>query len=175
MGSGKTTIGIRLARRLGLQFFDCDHEIESRTGVSINLIFDIEGEAGFRERETNMLRELAEKSGVLVATGGGAVLSADNREVLRRTGTVVYLETPVQKQLQRLRRDRSRPLLQTRDRAKKREELAQHRNPLYENLADLKFPARAGTIDNAVDRIAEAISSLQHADPDPARVAPSDD
>lgn len=157
MGSGKTTIGQRLARRLGLVFYDSDHEIESRTGASINLIFDIEGESGFRERETKMLRELTSKEGVLVATGGGAVLAETNRELLRRTGTVVYLETPVHRQLQRLRRDKSRPLLQTPGKARRLEELAERRNPLYEEVADLRFPARSAAVDKTVERIYRAL------------------
>ncbi len=153
MGSGKTTIGQRLAQRLGLEFFDSDQEIESRTGVSINLIFEIEGEAGFRKRESSMLKELS--------TGGGAVLSAGNRKLLRQTGTVIYLETPVKRQLQRLRRDVSRPLLKTPDRARKLEEMAEKRNPLYEEVADLTFPARAASVDKAVNSIFQALSKPQ--------------
>lgn len=165
MGSGKTTIGQRLAHRLGLEFHDCDHEIEAHTGASINLIFDIEGESGFRERESRMLQELTTRQGVLIATGGGAVLKPENRDLLRRTGTVIYLQTPVKRQLQRLRRDRSRPLLQSGERARKLEELAAARNPLYEELADLVFPARSGSIEKTVQRIFHALGEHEAARP----------
>lgn len=172
MGSGKTTIGQKLARRLGLEFFDCDAEIEARTGVSINLIFEIEGESGFRERESRMLQELAGRDGVLIATGGGAVLAESNRNLLKRTGTVVYLETPVRRQLQRLRRDRSRPLLQTAERERRLQELAETRNPLYEQVADLVFPARSGPIDSTVEILFEALRAQQDAAPEAGRAAP---
>lgn len=173
MGSGKTTIGQRLAGKLGLDFFDSDHEIEARTGASINLIFDIEGESGFRERETRMLRELTAREGVLIATGGGAVLADVNRGLLRSTGTVVYLKTPVRKQLNRLRRDRSRPLLQTRERAEKLEELAAIRNPLYEEVADLVFPARSGSIEKTVQKICRALEGRSPAEPEAEPAAPA--
>lgn len=163
MGSGKTTIGQRLARQLGLAFYDCDQEIEARTGASVNLIFDIEGEAGFRERERQVLAELTAQRGVLLATGGGTVVSAANRELLGRTGIVVYLRTSVRQQLERLRRDRSRPLLQTRNKEHKLKELAEQRDPLYEELADLVFPSRSRNIDIAVTQIHEAICSFKAA------------
>ena len=169
MGSGKTTIGQKLADRLGLRFFDSDQEIEARSGVSISLIFEIEGESGFRERESRMLRELSAHEGVLIATGGGAVLAESNRKLLKRTGIVVYLETPVRKQLQRLRRDRSRPLLQTPERERRLEELAEQRNPLYEEVADLVFPARSGSVDSTVEKICEALRDRQGAGPDAER------
>ena len=161
MGSGKTTIGQRLARRLGLDFYDSDQEIESRTGASVNLIFDVEGEVGFREREHQVLAELAAQSGVLVATGGGTVLSAANREILKRTGIVVYLRTSVRQQLERLRRDRTRPLLKSGNKEHKLKELAEQRDPLYEELADLVFPSRNRNIDSAVDQIHEAICDFK--------------
>lgn len=173
MGSGKTTLGQRLAAKLGLDFFDCDHEIEARTGASINLIFDIEGESGFRERETRMLRELTGRDGVLVATGGGAVLADVNRDLLKSTGTVVYLKTPVRKQLHRLRRDRSRPLLQTRERAEKLEELAEIRNPLYEEIADLIFPARSGSIEKTLQKICRALEERMHPGSEAEPTAPA--
>ena len=142
MGSGKTSIGSRVARILGMQFIDCDHELEEQTGASVSLIFDIEGEEGFRARESRLLEDLTSRSGLLVATGGGAILHKENREMMSRTGLVVYLETPVEQQLRRLSRDRSRPLLQTDDRRKKLERLAAERNPLYREIADIEFPAR---------------------------------
>ena len=106
MGSGKTTLGRRAASLLGLDFIDCDEEIERRTGASVNLIFDIEGEAGFRCRESRLLEELAGRDGALIATGGGVVTVPDNRDVLRRSGFVVWLPTSVQQQLRRLEMDK---------------------------------------------------------------------
>jgi shikimate kinase len=140
MGSGKTTIGLRISKLLGMKFFDCDRELEAHTGASVNLIFDVEGESGFRDRETLMLQKLTAMENVIVATGGGAVLRAENREMLSRSGLVVYLQTSVSQQLKRLRRDRSRPLLQKGDREQKLTEFAASRNPLYEKLADIIFP-----------------------------------
>lgn len=141
MGSGKTTIGKKLSGLLGLQFLDCDHELEQTTGASVNLIFDIEGEEGFRERETRVLEELVGKQNVLVATGGGVVVRKRNREILRAGGLVVYLKTPVERQLARLARDNSRPLLQTPDKEQRLQKLAAIRNPLYEEVADIIFPS----------------------------------
>lgn len=143
MGSGKTTIGRQVAERLGLEFFDCDEEIEKRTGASINLIFDIEGEAGFRQREAGMLKSLAEREGALIATGGGVVLSAANRRLMKRNGFVVWLRTPVEHQLQRLENDKQRPLLQGSGRRQKLENLAKERDPLYREVADMVFESRA--------------------------------
>jgi shikimate kinase len=139
MGSGKTTLGRRVAAELGLKFVDADQELERQTGVSVNLIFDIEGETGFRERETKMLREVTALDGVLVATGGGAILSEVNRDLLRENGFVVWLKTTVEQQLRRLGRDKARPLLQTRDREHRLRSLARVRDPLYAEVADLVF------------------------------------
>lgn len=161
MGSGKTTIGQRVAALLGLEFLDCDHELEAHTGASVNLIFEIEGEQGFRERETRMLEQLSAREGVLVATGGGAVIREANRKLLRERGLVVYLKTPVAQQLKRLRRDKSRPLLQTDDRKEKLLRLARQRNPLYEELADIEFPARNRSADAAAADLAETIRTFR--------------
>ena len=160
MGSGKTTIGQRLAQKLGLKFHDSDHEIEATTGASVNLIFDIEGETGFRERETRMLDKLTQMSGVLVATGGGIVLSEKNRQLLRQGGTVVYLSTSVQQQMDRLRRDKTRPLLQTEDKQTKLEELAEIRNPLYEAIADITVTIRGRNVDGTIQSIMEALQQF---------------
>ena len=157
MGSGKTTIGQRVAKRLGLEFFDCDQELELQTGASVSLIFDVEGEEGFRERETRMLEQLTQRSGVLVATGGGVVLQKRNRELLQRSGLVVYMSTSVAQQLRRLRRDRSRPLLQTADRKAKLARLAAQRNPLYEELADIEFPSQNRGLEATAQSLAELI------------------
>jgi shikimate kinase len=140
MGAGKTTIGRRVAERLGLDFHDLDHEIEEHTGVTIPLIFELEGENGFRQREQAVLAELAAGTGMVVSTGGGAVLSEANRRCLRERGYVVYLETSVDQQLARLARDRNRPLLAAPNRRERLLELAAVREPLYREVADLIVP-----------------------------------
>lgn len=171
MGSGKTTVGQRVAQLLGLEFLDCDHELENRTGASVALIFDVEGEAGFRDRETRMLEELTARRGVLLATGGGVVLSQRNRELLRRSGLVVYLSTSVAQQIKRLRRDRSRPLIQTSDRRERLRRLADERNPLYEELADIDFPSRDRSPDISARKLAELISEHMNRE-DPGAATP---
>ena len=112
MGSGKTTVGKQLAKRRRMEFVDSDHLIEERCGVSISTIFDIEGEDGFRKRETKMLTELCERSGVVLATGGGAIASEGNRILLRKSGYIVYLKTSIETQLARTQRSQNRPLLE---------------------------------------------------------------
>lgn len=135
MGSGKTSVGKVLARLLGKDFVDSDQEIERATGVRIPVIFEIEGEAGFRAREHRMLAGLVARENILLATGGGAVLSAENRDLLKNRGTVVYLRAPVRALLKRTQRDRNRPLLQVPDPVAKMSELYEQRDPLYRELA----------------------------------------
>ncbi|MEO6687965.1 MAG: shikimate kinase [Dokdonella sp.] len=137
MGAGKTTVGRQIADLFRMPFFDLDHEIESHTGASVNLVFELEGEAGFRRREATMLADLAARSGVVVATGGGAVLDPDNRRCLRERGFVIWLDAAIDAQLARLARDRQRPLLHAPDRRARLEQLALDRNPLYAEIADL--------------------------------------
>ena len=137
MGAGKTTVGRLLARRLKLRFFDCDHEIEHRCGVKVPLIFDIEGEAGFRARETQVLAELTALEGVVLATGGGAVLSEANRRRLAAGGTVIYLCAQPEDLYERVRQDRNRPLLATADPLGRLRQLYVQRDPLYREVADL--------------------------------------
>jgi len=156
MGSGKTTIGRQLAQELGLVFHDCDQELEKATGASVSLIFDVEGEAGFRERETRLLRELAGRRGVLVATGGGVVTREENRRLLRSSGLVVWLKATVEQQLVRLGHDKSRPLLQTPDRRARLKRLAAERDPLYGQVADLEFPSQ----DRGSKSAARALSQI---------------
>jgi shikimate kinase len=137
MGAGKTAVGRQLARMLGARFLDCDAEIEKRTGVDIPYIFDKEGEAGFREREKETVAALSELHGMVIATGGGAVLDPDNRIRLRDSGTVIYLRTSVDEQLDRTSRTRHRPLLAGGNRREVLEKLMAVRAPLYEELADI--------------------------------------
>lgn len=137
MGAGKTTIGRLLARRLKRGFVDSDQVIEERTGVKIPLIFEIEGEQGFRRRESLVLEELARERQLVVATGGGVVLNADNRACLVRSGWVVYLYVPARILWERTRQDKSRPLLQVADPRARIEALFNERDPLYRSIADI--------------------------------------
>jgi len=137
MGSGKSTIGNIIARRLHREFQDSDHFIEERTGVDIARIFDIEGEQGFRDRESNALRELLSENNRVIATGGGSVLRSENRQLLKQKGYIVFLDTTVNQQMHRLRRDKKRPLLQTENPRERLESLLAERRPIYLDLADL--------------------------------------
>ena len=137
MGSGKTSVGKVLARLLNKDFVDSDHEIERVTGVRVPVIFEIEGEAGFRARERKMIAEIVARENILLATGGGAVLAKENRDLLRAHGTVIYLRAPVKSLLKRTQHDRSRPLLQVADPAAKLTELYEQRDPLYREVAHL--------------------------------------
>lgn len=158
MGSGKTTVGRALAERWGLQFIDVDEAIEARSGVEVDRIFEVEGEAGFRARETRMLQELAGHHHVVIATGGGSVLAADNRTLLKSTGVTVWLKTSVTQQLRRLARDRRRPLLQSPDRKARLEAMAKARDPLYAECADIIVPSANLTPALMAERAAEQIS-----------------
>jgi shikimate kinase len=158
MGAGKSSIGRRLAQRLGLAFVDADQAIEAATGASVRTIFEMEGEAGFRERESLVLQELCAGHGRLIATGGGAVLREHNRELLRRAGFVVWLRTPVERQLERLGNDRSRPLLQTADRAQRLRQLAADRDPLYAATCDLVFDSDQRRVGIAVERLVQQLA-----------------
>ncbi len=137
MGAGKSTVGRRLADALHRAFVDSDTEIERRTGVGIPLIFELEGEAGFRAREAAMIAELGQQSGIVLATGGGAVLDPASRAALAAAGTVIYLRTSVAEQLRRVGRDRNRPLLAGGDPRTRLSELLLVREPLYRSVADL--------------------------------------
>jgi shikimate kinase len=137
MGAGKTTVGRCLARQLGRTFIDSDDEIQKRTGVTIPHIFEVEGEAGFRKRESLVIRDLMLRDNIVLATGGGAVLAAENRAAMREGGSVVYLKGSVHDLWQRTRHDRNRPLLQTADPRARLQELLIQRDPLYVEVADL--------------------------------------
>lgn len=160
MGAGKSTIGRRLAQRLGLDFRDADRELEERTGVDIPLIFELEGEAGFRAREKALLDELTHLSGTVLATGGGAVLDPDNRARLQNRGVVVFLRTSVQEQLRRLSHDRHRPLLQTPDRQARLEALRAIRDPLYRQVADIEVETNGKRMHRVVQQIARRYLEL---------------
>jgi shikimate kinase len=137
MGAGKTTIGKLLAHSLDKTFFDSDREIQKRTGVSIPVIFEIEGEPGFRKRETEVLSELVKSENIVLSTGGGAILSATNRELLVRHGTVIYLRASIDDLWRRTRQDKNRPLLQTTNPRKRLVELYAQRDPLYRETAHI--------------------------------------
>jgi len=137
MGVGKTTIGRVLSEELGMDFFDSDREIEASTGADIPWIFDVEGEVGFRIRESKMIEILTQRKKIVLATGGGAILAPENRRWLSSRGTVVYLRASIKQQFERTSRDKNRPLLQTPDPEKRIKELMQLREPLYREAADL--------------------------------------
>lgn len=157
MGVGKSSIGRRLAARLGRTFVDCDEELIHRTGVEIDVIFEIEGEAGFRTRESRLLRELAEQCGIVMATGGGAVLMPENRAALKAHGTVVFLNADPELLARRTARDRKRPLLQTGNRLERLRELIAEREPLYREVADCIVDTGHGSVANSVEMICQQL------------------
>lgn len=158
MGAGKSAVGRLLGERLVLRFADLDHEIEQSTGAPIPTIFECEGEAGFRARERATLQSLLAGDGLVLATGGGAVLDADNRCLLCERCFVVHLHLDVPAQLQRLARDRSRPLLQRPDRERALRELAAIRSPLYDEIADLRFDTGNDNATHAATALAELLA-----------------
>ncbi len=153
MGAGKTSVGRVLAKRFGKTFFDSDQEIERRTGVRIPVIFEIEGEAGFRRREAQVLAELTRESNIVLATGGGAILDPTSRALLRSTGTVIYLRAEPNDLWLRTRHDRNRPLLQGENPLRRLTELREQRDPLYRETAHLIVDTGAQTIRSLVGRI----------------------
>jgi shikimate kinase len=163
MGAGKTSVGRRLARRLGKTFYDCDEEIERATGVKISVIFEIEGEAGFRAREAKMLSELVAQRDIVLATGGGAVLSADNRRLLTENGVVIYLRAVAADLWQRTRHDRNRPLLKTDQPLAKLEQLFAERDPLYRSVADIIVDTGNQSLGSLVQRVEQQLIEHQSA------------
>ena len=162
MGAGKTVIGRRLAKELKCDFLDSDQEIEKRTGASISLIFEIEGELGFRKRECTMLEELTQRQGAIISTGGGVVIERKNRELLARHGFVIYLHAPLDKLIERTSRDRNRPLLQTEKPRKRLEALIDERDPLYRQVADLIIDTGHRTVRNIVHDLVDKIKRYEN-------------
>lgn len=159
MGAGKTSIGRRLAGQFGMRFVDLDHTIEAATGAPIPLIFELEGEAGFRQREAVTLQQFSASEGIVLACGGGVVLDAGNRRQLAAHGFVVYLQTRIEHQIERLRRDTQRPLLATPDRRQRLQALNDQRESLYREVADLCIEPRQEPIRRASARIAAHIAA----------------
>lgn len=153
MGAGKSTVGRRLAQALDLPFCDSDREIEQRTGANIPLIFELEGEAGFRARERNMIEELTNQEHFVLATGGGAILDPDNRRRMTARGQVIYLHATVDQQLARTARDHNRPLLQTDDPRARLEALIAVRDPLYREIAALVIETDKRSVHSVVQEI----------------------
>jgi shikimate kinase len=161
MGSGKSAVGRQLARLLRFTFYDSDADIEAKTGVDVAYIFDKEGEAGFRLREKESIERLSRLDGIVLATGGGAVIDADNRRVLAERGTVVYLETSVEQQLQRTRHGRHRPLLNDTDPQAKLKELMLRRAALYAEIADLTVSTNGRRVQLVAEEIHQALRRVR--------------
>ena len=157
MGAGKTTIGRQIAKLFGYDFFDSDREIEDRTGASIPLIFELEGEEGFRKREQEVIAELCQKNHIVLATGGGAVLKKENQQNLQRSGTIVYLCAGIDDLLERTSRDKNRPLLQTDDPRAKLQSILSEREPIYRELADIILETNKMTVHAAVKKLEKAL------------------
>lgn len=169
MGAGKTSVGRVLAKRLGKTFYDSDHVIEERTGVRIPVIFDIEGEEGFRAREQAVIRELTDLKNVVLATGGGAVLDAENRRMLRERGTVIYLRAAVRELINRTRHDKNRPLLQTSDPQVRLAAIFEQRDPLYKEVAHLVIETGTPSMHSLVNRLEAQLVAHQAQTANPAR------
>lgn len=159
MGAGKTSVGRLLARRLHKEFLDADAEVEHATGVKIPLIFEIEGETGFRAREEKMIEKLTGMNGIVLATGGGAVLSAVNRRRLKERGRVIYLRAAPEDLWRRTRRDQNRPLLQTADPLGRLRMLHEQRDPLYREVADLVVDTGAQSVAHLTTRIQQMLTA----------------
>lgn len=160
MGAGKTTIGRQLADCLAMDFVDLDEEVEARCGANVAWIFDIEGEPGFRRREAQLLNELSERQGIVLATGGGAVLNKRNRQLLQQRGIVVYLQSSVEQLLERTRLDRKRPLLQVDNPEEVLARIVHDREPLYREIADLVVATRSHRPQRAAADLAEQLRHL---------------
>ncbi len=161
MGAGKTTMGRQIAKRLQMDFEDSDHAIEAHTGADIPLIFEKEGEEGFRRRETAMIDELTQRPNLVLATGGGAVLAEVNRKHLKQRGLVIYLHSDIKHLMDRVRHDRNRPLLQTEDPEAKLREIMAIREPIYRETADIIINTGQQSIRNVINVILDKIKTFQ--------------
>lgn len=153
MGAGKTTVGRNIARRLKMEFFDSDREVENLCGVSIPTIFEYEGEQGFRDRETKVIDELSQRSSILLATGGGSILREENRRLLSQRGTVIYLHVNLKEQFSRISNDKNRPLLQTANPKETLRKMMLERAPIYESVADYRVNSNGRNMRNVVDQV----------------------
>lgn len=158
MGAGKTTIGRQLAKKLSIDFYDSDYEIEKRTGVKISLIFEIEGEEGFRRRETQVLRELSQMNKIVLSTGGGALIQTENREVLRNNGYIIYLKSSPEMLFKRTAGDKRRPLLQGDNRLEQIRKILTEREPAYIEMADEIIDSEKMSIKQIIQKIIEQIN-----------------
>lgn len=161
MGTGKTTIGCKLAEQLGMDFIDIDNEIERKTGADIPLIFELEGEEGFRKRESLALKEASIKSNIVIATGGGAIIKKQNRNILNSTGLTIYLRTPLEQLIKRTEKDRNRPLLQTEDPEKTLADLLKKREHLYEDVADIIFETDKKPLRDIISEITQLLDNTE--------------
>lgn len=157
MGAGKSTVGRQLARRLKLDFYDSDRVIVEKTGVPISTIFDIEGEQGFRDRETDTLKELSNYDGCVIATGGGSLIRPENREVIANTGCVIYLRTSAERLYSRIKHDQARPLMQTDNPLQTLKDLLATREPAYLDAADIVIRTGSQKVGVVIHRIEQAI------------------
>ncbi len=162
MGTGKTTIGRQLAKNLSVSFYDSDHEIEKRTGVKIALIFEIEGEEGFRRRETQILNELSQMNNIVLSTGGGAVTRAENRKTLKNNGHIIYLKSSPEILFKRTADDKNRPLLQTDDRLSQIKKILAEREPIYIEMADEIIDSEKKSSKQIIQKILEQIDNENH-------------
>ena len=160
MGAGKTTVGKLLAKHLGKQFIDSDHEIERRTGVKVHVIFELEGEAGFRAREAAVIDELSQQNNIVLATGGGAILQEENRRALHSRGTVIYLRANVEDLWRRTRHDKSRPLLQTENPRARLQQLLTQRDPLYRETAHLVIDTGEQNVQKLLRNLEKELAQL---------------
>lgn len=162
MGAGKSSVGKRLAKQLNRKFYDCDKVLEDRTGVAITTIFELEGEQGFRQRETKILRDLVSHKNAVIATGGGVVLVPENLNLIKQNGIVVYLQASVNSQIKRTRHDQKRPLLQTQDRHATLQKLANERNAIYEKISDLVVDTNTQSISSSIEQICTQVNSSKN-------------
>ena len=153
MASGKSTIGLKLANRLNLDFVDTDQKVEDRAGAEISWIFDIEGESGFRIREEEVLKEVCLNDEIVISTGGGIIIEKNNRKLISESGVVIYLEVSIQTQLERTLMDKSRPLLDSKDKEQTLKNLKKQRTPLYEEIANITIEAGDRSNNQVVEEI----------------------